>query len=271
VEHRAKMLVLSSAEDDIVKVHDDLVDAAARRLADAGFPSADHDVLSIRFVATSPMQFAALVERRASGEPLEWIVGSTTFAGQQIKVVPGVYVPRPQTEELARRAAERLPEGGSAADLCAGSGAVAVHLTRSRPAARVFACDLDPVAARCASRNGLAAVLGDLDGPFRSAAFDVVTAVTPYVPRDALGLLPRDVLAFEPRAALDGGHDGLDVVRRLIRGAARLLRPGGWLLTELGGEQDEPAREALLSAGYSEVSFWQDEDGDLRGVEAQRR
>jgi release factor glutamine methyltransferase len=137
------------------------------------------------------------------------------------------------------------------------------------PSATVVATDIDRRAVACARRNGVAAVLADLGAPLRPRAFDVVTAVAPYVPTGDLRLLPADVRRYEPARALDGGGDGLDVVRRIVMSARRLLRPGGWLLVEVGGRQDDELRAALATDGFSGVTRWCDDDGDLRGVAAQ--
>src|SRR4029079_5455 len=134
-----------------------------------------------------------------------------------------------------------------AADLCTGAGAIAVHLMREAPAANIVATDIDPSAVVCAKRNGVTVVRSDLGEALRDRTFDVVTAVAPYVPTPDIPLLPQDVRRHEPTLALDGGADGLDVVRDLVEQAARLLLPGGWLLTEIGGDQD-PTLDTLLPA-----------------------
>jgi release factor glutamine methyltransferase len=185
---------------------------------------------------------------------------------------PGVFVPRPQTEELARRAAGalgRLGSVGLAADLCTGAGAVGVYLQSVVPGAGVVGVDIDRRAVTCARRNGLRVVQGDLGAPLRSRAFHVVTAVAPYVPSGALRYLPADVVRHEPPVALDGGADGLDAVRGVVEAAGRLLAPGGWLLVEVGGDQDEALLPALEVAGFGPPVTWRDEDGDLRGLEAE--
>jgi release factor glutamine methyltransferase len=135
--------------------------------------------------------------------------------------------------------------------------------------ARVVAVDLDPRAARCARRNGVAAAVGDLAGPLRPRAWDLVTAVAPYVPTAGIAYLPADVQRWEPRRALDGGDDGLDLVRRVVAAAADgLLRPGGWLAVEVGGDQDSLLAPTLAAHGFAPATAWHDEDGDLRGVAA---
>ena len=109
----------------------------------------------------------------------------------------------------------------------------------------------------------------DLGAPLRGGAFDVVTVVAPYVPAGEVAFLPADVRRHEPGVALDGGDDGLDVVRRASATAARLLTPGGWYLAEVGGDQAEPLERTLATLGFRHVEPWFDEDGDLRGVTAQ--
>jgi release factor glutamine methyltransferase len=163
-----------------------------------------------------------------------------------------------------------LPDHGRAADLCTGAGAIAAHLLAEVPTASVTGVDLDPQAVACATSNGVRAVVGDVDEPLGpTGSFDVVTAVPPYVPTDELRLLSADVQRYEPRAALDGGADGLDVARRVVSAAARLLAPGGWLLIELGGDQDEVLAPASAASGFGNAESWRDEDGDLRGLAAQ--
>lgn len=184
-------------------------------------------------------------------------------------MAPPVYVPRTQTEELARRAATRLPDHGRALDLCTGAGPVAAHLQAEVPTAWVVGVELERNAARCAASNGVRVVVGDLGDPIGSRRpFDVVTAVPPYVPTGQLAFLPADVQRYEPHAALDGGTDGLDVARRIVLAASRLLRPGGWLLVELGGDQDRALAAPLAASSFGELEPWFDEDGELRGLAA---
>ncbi|HUL85774.1 MAG TPA: methyltransferase domain-containing protein [Actinomycetota bacterium] len=243
--------------------------AIAGRLRAAGCIAADAEASELVAAAPDPATLEAWIARRERGEPLAWITGTTTFCAHSLHVDPGVYVPRVQSEELARRAAGILAAGGShAADLCSGAGAVAVHLMAEAPAATVLGVDLDPRAAACARRNGVRAIVGDLDGPLRPHVFDVVAAVAPYVPTGELRLLPTDVRRYEPRIALDGGEDGLDVVRRVVTAGARLLRGGGWLLLEIGGDQDRALTPTLDANGFDSIDPWFDEDGDLRGIAA---
>ena len=224
------------------------------RLRAAGCVAAQEEADELLAAAPDDDTLEAWVRRRERGEPLAWITGTVAFCGHRLGIDPGLYVPRPQSEELARRAACLLAGGGCAVDLCTGAGAVAVHLMAAAPSATVIGVDIDPRAALCARRNGVPALVGDLDRPLRARTFDVVTAVPPYVPAADLRLLPADVQRHEPRLALDGGADGLDVVRRIVVSAARLLRPSGWLLIEVGGDQDKALSSALAAAGFSSAT-----------------
>ena len=243
--------------------------AVRARLARAGCIAAGEEALQLVTAAPDAATLASWTARRERGEPLAWITGTTRFCGRTILVDAGVYVPRPQTEELAQRAGELLPEGGRAADLCTGSGALAVHLAASVPTADVVGVDIDRRAVRCARSNGVDVVLGDLAAPLGSRLFDMVTSVAPYVPTSHMVFLPADVQCYEPRLALDGGADGLVVVRRVVDAAARLLRQGGWLLVEVGAEQERLLAPTLEASGLAVMASWRDADGDLRGVAAQ--
>lgn len=212
---------------------------------------------------------ASLVARRSDGEPLAWVTGTVTFCGIELSVAPGVYVPRPQTEPLVRRAVELLPPRGVAIDLCTGTGAIAAVLASAAPTATVLATELDGRAVACARRNGVEVFEGFLDDPLSSALehrVDVVTAVVPYVPTGSLHLLPRDVRAFEPRLALDGGVEGTDLLVEVARRSPRWLRRGAWLLLELGGDQAHTVGRILDEIGYEELEVMRDEDGDVRGI-----
>ena len=249
----------------------DRVDVIAR-LAAAGCVAAGAEAAALLNAAPDDAALESWIERRETGEPLAWIVGSITFCGHTVRVDPGVYVPRWQSEELARRAAAALlRQGGRAVDLCTGAGAIAVHLADEAPESFVMGTDLDPTSVRCARRNGVTALVADLGAPLLSAAFDVVTVVAPYVPTAGIDLLPADVQRFEPRMALDGGDDGLDIVRRAATTAARLLRPGGWFFAEIGGEQDHIVERLLDALGFEGIDAWYDDEGDLRGMAVRAR
>lgn len=223
----------------------------------------------VRAAAGDPDVLDDLVSRRTNGEPIAWLTGAVTFCGVRLFVAPGVYVPRWQTEPLARRAATLLPPAGVAADLCTGAGAIAAVLAAAVPTSQVLATELDENAVRCARRNGVEVFEGFLDDPLPRAfehRVDVLTAVVPYVPTGSLRLLPRDVQAFEPRLALDGGKDGTDLLVEVVRRSPGWLRSGGWLLLELGGDQAEPIGGLLHDVGFEGIVVMDDEDGDPRAI-----
>lgn len=247
-------------------------DALSSRLAEAGCIAAFDEALELLEAAAGDRaRLHRLVDRRVAGEPLAWVTGGTMFAGQRVRVRPGVYVPRAQSEPLVERAAALLPDGGLAADLCTGSGAIAVALGAARPRARVVATEIDPNACRCAHENGVEVFQGHLADPLPAALrgrFDLVIAVPPYVPSAELVFLPRDTREHEPPVALDGGPNGTRVLGRVVWAAAGLVRRGGVLLLELGGHQDEQLAPVLAAAGFSRSRRCVDMDGDLRGIEA---
>lgn len=238
-------------------------------LAAAGCVAADEEAAELSAAADGPEQLASMVARRLTGEPISWITGTARFCGLDVIVRPGVYVPRWQSESLARSAVELLPAAGTAVDLCTGSGAIALVLRTARPTARVVATELDPRAAACARENGVDVRVGDLDDilpPELSGGVDVLCGVLPYVPGSALHLLPRDVLDHEPRMALDGGPDGLALVTRVVRAGPRWLAPGGWLLLEVGADQVDPVTTLFEDGGYDSLRVIHDGDGDPRGI-----
>ncbi|MEA2902506.1 MAG: release factor glutamine methyltransferase [Actinomycetota bacterium] len=240
------------------------------RLAAAGCVAPEAEAAELLAAAGDPVELDALVARRTKGEPLAWVVGSVVFCGLRVKVHPGVYGPRWQTEALARRASALLPPGGTAVDLCTGAGAIACVLRAAWPSATVVATDIDPVAVECARDNGVDARVGDLDAPLPAAllgAVDVLTAVVPYVPTDALAFLPRDVVAFEPLLALDGGPGGMRLLTAVVSRSRRWLRPGGWLVLELGGDQASAVAARMEAAGFGEIGVLRDDDGDDRAIE----
>ncbi len=241
-------------------------------LSSAGFIAAEEEADELLACAAGDVELLdTLVGRRLTGEPLAWITGSVSFCGLEVRVDPGVYVPRWQSEPLARRAVERLPSNGAAVDLCTGAGAMAKTLITHRPGARVVATDVDERAVACATANGVEAYLGDLFAPLPrplEGRVDVVVAVVPYVPTLALPRLQRDTFAFESRLSYDGGLDGTDVLRRVLAESPRFLRRAGALLLELGGEQADALGNDLARLGYVDVSVLFDEDGDVRGIEA---
>jgi release factor glutamine methyltransferase len=249
-------------------------DELAALLARAGFIAADAEAGELLARAAGDAALLeALVARRLTGEPLAWITGHVTFCGLEVSVAPGVYVPRRQSETLARRAVARLPAEGTAIDLCTGAGAIALTLQSAHPKARVVASDVDERAVACAAGNGVEVYHGDLFAPLPpglSGSVDVVVGVVPYVPTPELSLLQRDTFAFETPLSYDGGPDGAAILRRVAADGLHALRPGGALLLELGGRQADTLAADLARLGYVEVTVLADDDGDVRGIEALR-
>jgi release factor glutamine methyltransferase len=245
------------------------------RLSRAGFIAAEDEAKELLACANGDAELlGSLIARRLTGEPLAWITGKTSFCGIQIRIDPGVYVPRWQSEPVARRAVERLPASGIAIDLCTGSGAIAQTLATNRPGARVLASDVDERAVACATLNGVEVYRGDLFDPLPTGLegkVDVVVGVVPYVPTPELRLLQRDTFTFESTLSYDGGPDGTDILRRVLRESPRFLCRGGALLLELGGAQADALQDDLARLGYCDVSVLADEEGDVRGIEASFR
>ena len=243
-----------------------------RTLAAAGSIAAGEEADELlRAAAGDETKLRGLVARRTEGEPIAWLTGLVDFGGIELFVDPGVYVPRWQTEALARRAASLLPADGHGMDLCTGAGAIAAVMAAAQPGARVVATELDEGAVTCARRNGIEVYAGHLDDPLPRellGRIDVIASVVPYVPTDSIRLLPRDVQAFEPHLALDGGVDGTELLIEVIRRAPRWLRPGGRLLLELGGEQANAVGRLLGELGFTAIEVGVDEEDDPRSISA---
>jgi release factor glutamine methyltransferase len=220
--------------------------------------------------------FRELVKRRADGEPTAYLVGKREFYGRPFRVTPAVLVPRPETELLVEAALAALPEGGSALDLCTGSGAIGVSLALERKGARVVATDLSAEALAVARENAaaLGATLelleGDLFAPLPAGQrFDAIVSNPPYVPTGELVGLSREVRR-EPAMALDGGPDGLALLRRIVAGAPRWLAPGGTLLLEMHESHAEPLPALCREAGFANAEARKDLAGLWRYVVARR-
>jgi release factor glutamine methyltransferase len=276
---------------------------AERVLADAGVPSprADAELLAAHLLGVTrgelgvavvlgrpaPDGLDELVRRRATRVPLQHLVGTAPFRGLELAVGPGVFVPRPETEQVAQvavdAAAETVARTGTAlvVDLCTGSGAIALAVAREVPAARVHAVELDPQAHSWAARNlarspaGAGVVL--LRGDARTAlheldgTVDVVVSNPPYVPPGAVPVDP-EVAEHDPAVALYGlGPDGLEVPRGVVRAAVRLLRPGGLLVMEHAEVQDAAARAVVDATGaFAPARTQADLTGRPRMVVARR-
>jgi release factor glutamine methyltransferase len=220
-------------------------------------------------------QLEALLARRARGEPIAYLTGRREFWSLALRVTPQVLVPRPETELLVERALAHLPADTTAAlaDLGTGSGAVALALARERPRAHVYATDASAATLAVADENlrrcGAANVelrRGEWLAALAGIGLDLIASNPPYVRSDDPALA-RGELAFEPRAALDGGPDGLAAIRAIVAQARPHLRPGGWLLLEHGHDQGAAVRAVLAASGYREVATHRDLAGHERVTE----
>jgi release factor glutamine methyltransferase len=234
----------------------DPLSAAVDALRSAGCVFAEDEARLLLDAARTPADLAGLVRQRAAGLPLEVLLGWVRFCGLRVAVEPGVFVPRQRTAFLVRQAAARARAGAVVLDLCCGAGAVGMAIAARRGRVELHASDLDPAAVRCARRN-LAPIdgrvyAGDLYQPLPAALrgrVEVLVANAPYVPSDAIALMPPEAREHEPRLALDGGPDGVDVQRRVAAGAPAWLAPGGSLLIETGQRQAARTAEAVAEAG----------------------
>ncbi|MBP0454249.1 putative protein N(5)-glutamine methyltransferase [Kitasatospora sp. RG8] len=252
--------------------------SVATRLRAAGCVFAEDEARILLDAAATPADLAVMVRSRAAGRPLEHVVGWAEFGGLRVAVDPGVFVPRRRSEFLVETAAGLTPEGALVVDLCCGSGALAAALAASvgRPV-EVYAADVDEAAVGCARRNlagvGGRVFRGDLFEPLPGALrgrVDVLLANVPYVPTADIELLPAEARVHEARPALDGGADGLDVLRRVAGEAPQWLAPGGSLLFETSERQAPAALAVVGSAGLDAALSWC-EDLDATVVTATRR
>jgi len=231
------------------------VPVIAARLRAAGCVFAEDEAQLLVGAARTPPELAAMVDQRVAGAPLEHILGWADFCGLRILVDPDVFVPRRRTEFLVHQAAALARPDVVVVDLCCGSGAVGAVLAVAVGRIELHAVDIDPAAVRCARRNIRGrAYVGDLYEPLPVALrgrVDVLVANAPYVPTDEIGLMPAEARVHEPRVALDGGTDGLDVQRRVAAEAFRWLAPGGHLLVETSDRQAPHTVEAFARHGLT--------------------
>ncbi|WP_033342314.1 putative protein N(5)-glutamine methyltransferase [Catenuloplanes japonicus] len=246
------------------------------RLRAAGCVFAEDEARLLRDAAATPGELETMAARRIAGEPLEHVVGWVEFAGRRWAVDPGVFVPRQRSELLVRTAASLGSENATVLDLCCGCGALGGATALALPGSRLVAADIDPVAVACAARNlaplGGTAFAGDLFSPLLPDLRGTVTVLlanVPYVPTDAVALMPPEARDHEPRYALDGGPDGLDLLRRVAASAAGWLAPGGRLLTETSEAQAALAVAILTGAGLT-AHVVKDDDLGATAVVARR-
>ncbi|WFE34181.1 putative protein N(5)-glutamine methyltransferase [Micromonospora sp. WMMD975] len=250
--------------------------ALVRRLRAAGCVFAEDEADLLIAAADSARALTFLVDRRVAGLPLEHLLGWAEFCGRRVVVHPGVFVPRGRTALLVDAAVAVAGPAPAVLDLCCGSGAAALVLHERLAPRWLAAADIDPVAVACARRNldplGVPVYQGDLFDAVpadRRGRLDLVVANAPYVPSGAVATLPAEARLHEAPVALDGGADGLAVLRRVAAGAAEWLAPGGHLAVEVSVEQ-APTLCAVLRAAGLDPTVVRDEEREATAVTARR-
>lgn len=252
-------------------------DELVARLRAAGCVFAEDEAATLRAAAADGADLAELVDRRLSGEPLEVVVGWANFCGLRVAVARGVFVPRRRSELLAETAiALAGADAVVVVDVCCGTGALGAALTAAAQVAELHAVDIDPDAVACARRNlpHASVYQGDLFAPLPqrlNSKVDLVLANAPYVPSDAIALMPREARDYEHRVALDGGADGLDLQRAVIAGAPQWLAPGGHLLVETSESQSPVTLALIEAAGLAARLVTDDERGATVAIGATGR
>ncbi|SFH55995.1 peptide chain release factor N(5)-glutamine methyltransferase [Planctomicrobium piriforme] len=218
-----------------------------------------------------------LVKRRANAEPVAYLVGHREFFSLDFLVKPGVFIPRPDTEILVVAAIEILKDlpGADVLDLCSGSGCVPIAIAKNQLNAKVMTVELDPNVAAVTQANidrhqlqdRVTLLQGDLFQPVPGGSqFDVITSNPPYVQQGEIAGLAADIRNHEPHLALDGGADGLDVIRRIVEQSPAKLKSGGWLMFELSPEQAPAALKLVQSQGFVETGVKNDLSGQARVI-----
>jgi release factor glutamine methyltransferase len=266
----------------------DLLQTATRSLTEAGIPDGRREAESLighvlgrtrlelyrmDSLSLEPVQqdaYAELIRRRASREPLQYILGTQEFWGLEFRVTTDTLIPRPESEHLIEAVLETYPESsdkpvdaGRWMDLCTGSGCLAITLAKLYPAARMVATDYSPAALEVARFNALSHgvasriefLAGDLFEPLKPQGpdrrIDLLVSNPPYVPTNEMAGLQPEVRLYEPRLALDGGPEGLDYYRRILPRAIHFVCPGGRLFLEVGDRQAESVCGTARQTGWT--------------------
>jgi release factor glutamine methyltransferase len=218
------------------------------------------------------LHYGRYLHQRLQGKPTQYITGHQEFYGREFRVTPDVLIPRPETEHLVEACQTRIHAGDAVLDVGTGSGAIAITLALET-GAHVWATDISSAALHIAKENAwkhsalVNFVTADLATCFGNRSFHLIASNPPYVPKTDQPALQREVRDYEPQLALFAGPSGLEVYQRLILDASRVLRPGGWLLLELGYNSLEPVR-GMFGAGWGEITVQQDLAGFPRVLNA---
>jgi len=274
-------------------VEDALPDAEMIVFHAAGMDRLDAYVENPEVKSTDAAKVRRLIQRRAKGEPVQYIIGHIEFLGLTINVGKGVLIPRPETELLVEEGikamkseefgagskdkptcaasctSRRTPHAPlSVLDLCTGSGCIALALAKEFPDAEVYGTDVSKNALAYARKNAkingiknARFLQGSLFGPVRGKTFDLVTANPPYIRRDELDTLQREIREWEPMEALDGGDDGIYFYREILASAGRYLNQGGLMLLELGYDQADAVQKLTQEQGVKDVAIINDYAG----------
>ena len=223
--------------------------------------------------------FNKIVEEKLSGKPLAHIIGEAEFMGRLFSVGPTVLIPRPETEELVEETIKNLPlkRPSRILDLCSGSGCIAISLAFTFPSAEIIGADISPEALQVARKNAENMNLGKKVNFIQSdvfenisGEFDFIISNPPYIPTDVIATLSPEV-RNEPRLALDGGPDGLDVIRKIISSAPAYLKPGGLLALEIGCAQCEKVLKFFNAEEWQEPFSRKDFAGIERFIFARKK
>jgi release factor glutamine methyltransferase len=215
----------------------------------------------------------AFAQRRADGEPMQYIIGHVEFYGLRINVGKGVLIPRPETELLVEEAIKRVEsyELRVILDLCTGSGCIALALAKAFPNADVYGIDMSETAVKYASRNAsenniknTRFIRGDLFEPVKQMRFDCIISNPPYIKRIEISELQKEIRDHEPLEALDGGEDGLDFYRRILKDAPGFLNDNGIIILEIGYNQADEIEAIALKEGLKGIIFIKDYAGYKR-------
>ncbi|WP_430129700.1 putative protein N(5)-glutamine methyltransferase [Neobacillus pocheonensis] len=237
-----------------------------KKLLTAGCVFAEEEAQLLISEAQTLENLSNMVNLRIIGTPLEHVLGWAKFCGVRIAVDPGVFVPRRRTEFLVQNAVAFSFPGAIVVDLCCGTGAVGIAIAKALRGIELYAVDIDPAAVRCALRNVTSlngfVYEGDLFEPLPSklrGKVNILVANAPYVPTEAIKLLPQDARLHEPKEALDGGDDGLDIQRRVAEEASFWLASGGHLLVETSQMQAPQTLEIFTQYGLIPQLTYHDE------------